>query len=210
MAHVRSAALDRKPSLDLTNSINGIGIKLARRGASIPRSPRWGRSQALRVEPVGFSFARVGCRQLQTILPFKPILLGRDRRIRLGKSGGPPLLAPSLKVEGDSAHDRNLRVRGPSCDCLNAHGALKVQRRGVRCGITAGNPCDGGYQPALGSLPAKPTPAESVDPARGPSCVDLRLECVKDWVCALGSQGATRQPESRSYDRPSCISRAGR
>jgi hypothetical protein len=38
------------------------------------------------------------------ILPFKLLLFGRGRT---DKSGGPPLFAPSLKVEGDDTHDNS-------------------------------------------------------------------------------------------------------
>jgi hypothetical protein len=50
-------------------------------------------------------------------LPFKAMLLGRGRCNRRGKSGGPALLEPSLKVKRDTAHYENSgsspRFQGP-------------------------------------------------------------------------------------------------
>ena len=49
------------------------------------------------------------------------------RRRRPTKSGGPPLLAPSFKVQGDIAHNRNSGFAVlPQCDDLNAHRVRKV------------------------------------------------------------------------------------
>jgi hypothetical protein len=44
------------------------------------------------------------------LLPSKAMLLLERARGR--KSGGPPLLAPSFKVQRDNAHNQKLRVRG--------------------------------------------------------------------------------------------------
>jgi hypothetical protein len=52
---------------------------------------------------VGFSFAFVGRGDsLILLLPFKAVLFGRA-----GKSGRPPLLEPSLKVQRDIAHNQS-------------------------------------------------------------------------------------------------------
>jgi hypothetical protein len=51
---------------------------------------------------VGFSFAVVGRGEL-LLLPFKAMLL--SERARGLKSGSPPPLAPSFKVQGDIAHN---------------------------------------------------------------------------------------------------------
>jgi hypothetical protein len=66
-------------------------ITRKRRGASVPRL------RARRFTPAGFSFVFAGRGKLLT-LPFMPMLLGRGRCNRREKSGGPPLLEPSLKV----------------------------------------------------------------------------------------------------------------
>jgi hypothetical protein len=52
------------------------------------------------LNPAGFSFAFAGCGKLLTLL--FPMLLERAR-----KSGGPPLLAPSFKVQRDTAHNQS-------------------------------------------------------------------------------------------------------
>jgi hypothetical protein len=71
--------------------------------ASVPAlTHRCYRSQACRFSPAGFSFAVVGRGEL-LLLPFKAMLL--SERARGLKSGGPPLFAPSFKVQGDIAHN---------------------------------------------------------------------------------------------------------
>ena len=57
-------------------------------------------------------------------MPRKPIPLVRDRQ---RKSGGPPLLKPSFKVERDSTHgQRSGSWVAPGLEGLNARGPLKV------------------------------------------------------------------------------------
>jgi hypothetical protein len=58
---------------------------------------------------VDFSFA-LARRDRLLILPVRLMLLARGQRIRSQKSGGPPPFEPSLKVEGDIAHNQKLRV----------------------------------------------------------------------------------------------------
>jgi hypothetical protein len=56
---------------------------------------------ARRFTPAGFSFAFVGRGDpLMLLRPFKAMLFGRA-----GKSGRPPPLEPSLKVQRDIAHN---------------------------------------------------------------------------------------------------------
>jgi hypothetical protein len=52
--------------------------------------------------PAGFSFAFVGRGDPLMLLPFKAMLFGRA-----GKSGRPPPLEPSLKVQRDIAHNQS-------------------------------------------------------------------------------------------------------
>jgi hypothetical protein len=67
------------------------------------RSHRWYRSQARRFNPAGFSFGFGGRGDpLMLLLPFKAMLFARAR-----KSGRPPPLEPSLKVQRDIAHKLN-------------------------------------------------------------------------------------------------------
>jgi hypothetical protein len=92
----------------LDQAADGFGARCIIRpgpGVSVPRSHHCGRPEARRLIPVGFSFALAG-RARQLILPFKLMLLGRGRRIRSQESGGPPPFEPSLKVEGDTAHNQ--------------------------------------------------------------------------------------------------------
>jgi hypothetical protein len=70
----------------------------------VPRSHRRQRSRARRFNPVGFSFALVGPRNLLP-LPLRPLALRRGRFRRPGKSGSPPPFAPSLNVQGHDAHN---------------------------------------------------------------------------------------------------------
>jgi len=104
-------------------SIRSPGLKLRRNRAG-PASPavariapsraalcregsrRWGRPQARRPNPAGFSFDFAVLGKLSNLL-FMPVLLGRGRRNRPHKSGGPPLFEPSLKVQRDNAHNQN-------------------------------------------------------------------------------------------------------
>jgi hypothetical protein len=60
-------------------------------------------SSDIRFTPAG-SFSFSGRGKLLTP-PLKAMLLGRGRWRRRGKSGCPPLLEPSLKVERDTAHN---------------------------------------------------------------------------------------------------------
>ena len=59
--------------------------------------------QARRLNPASFSFPFAGRGRLT--LRFKPMLLVRGGFHRPGKSGGPPLFEPSLKVKRDDAHN---------------------------------------------------------------------------------------------------------
>jgi hypothetical protein len=75
-----------------------------------------GRGLALwtrRFTPAGFPFAFAGRDRLLT-LAFKEMLLGPAR----WKSGCPPLLEPSLKVERDTAHNRNSGFVAPVSNAL--------------------------------------------------------------------------------------------
>jgi hypothetical protein len=74
--------------------------------ASVPRSHRWGKPETRRLNPVGFSFARVGRGDLLALF-FRPMFSRCDRWNRSGESSGPPLFAPSLKIERDIAHNQN-------------------------------------------------------------------------------------------------------
>ena len=71
-------------------------------GVSVPRSHRRFRPQARRLNVAGFSFAVIGRGEL-LLLPFKAMLL--SERARRRKSGRPPPLATSFKVQGDIAHN---------------------------------------------------------------------------------------------------------
>jgi hypothetical protein len=66
----------------------------------------WTRAQVRAREPAGSTragFAFVGCGDpLMPLLPFKAVLFGRAR-----KSGRPPLLEPSRKVQRDIAHNQS-------------------------------------------------------------------------------------------------------
>jgi hypothetical protein len=71
------------------------------RGASVLRSDRWCRPDARRLDLLGFLLALAGLDLL--LLTFRPWLFGRGW-IWAGESGGPPLFAPFLKVEGNTGH----------------------------------------------------------------------------------------------------------
>ena len=60
------------------------------------------RRQARRLNATGFAFAVVGRGEFLMLLLFKAMLLLERARGR--KAGGPPLLAPSLKVQRNTAH----------------------------------------------------------------------------------------------------------
>ena len=93
-------------------------MKKVGRGASVPRSHRGRRPQTLRLNPVGFSFALSGRGDLLA-LSFRPLLSRCDRLLRPGKSSGPTLFAPSLKVQRDDTHNP------PPTKAFNTHCALK-------------------------------------------------------------------------------------
>jgi hypothetical protein len=98
-------------------------------GLSVPRSHPRCRPQARRFNPAGFSFGfgGFGKRLLLLLLLLLRLALGRRWRSRPTKSGAPPLLAPSFKVQGDIAHNRNSGFAVlPQCDDLNAHRVRKV------------------------------------------------------------------------------------
>ncbi len=96
------------------------------RGASVPRPRSRCRPQARRLNAVGFSFAVVGRGELSMLLlPFKAMLLLERARGR--KSGGPPMLAPSFKVQRDNAHNQSSGFAvAPGLKAHNARGPLKV------------------------------------------------------------------------------------
>jgi hypothetical protein len=59
------------------------------------------------------------------LLPFKAMLFGRA-----GKSGRPPPLEPSLKVQRDIAHNQSSGFAvAPRVKSLNARGPLKIHPR---------------------------------------------------------------------------------
>jgi hypothetical protein len=61
--------------------------------------------QARRLNATGFAFAVVGRGELLMLLLFKAMLLLEGARGR--KAGGPPLLAPSFKVQRNTAHNQS-------------------------------------------------------------------------------------------------------
>ena len=63
------------------------------------------RRQARRLNATGFAFAVVGRGELLMLLLFKAMLLLEGARGR--KAGGPPLLAPSFKVQRNTAHNQS-------------------------------------------------------------------------------------------------------
>ena len=86
--------------------------------------------QARRLNPASFSFPFAGRGRLT--LRFKPMLLVRGGFHRPGKSGGPPLLEPSFKVEGNGAHNQSSGLAvAPGLKAHNARGPLKVHPK--RC-----------------------------------------------------------------------------
>jgi len=86
------------------------------------------RSRARRLNPAGFSFAFVGRGDPLMLLPFKATLFGRA-----GKSGRPPPLEPSLKVQRDIAHNQCSGFAvAPRVKGLNARGPLKVHPMAYR------------------------------------------------------------------------------
>jgi hypothetical protein len=87
------------------------------------------RPQVRRLNAAGFSVAVVGRGELLMLLPFKAMLLLERARGR--KSGGPPLLAPSFKVQRDNAHDQSSGLWSPRVKGLNARGPLKVHAVGT-------------------------------------------------------------------------------
>jgi hypothetical protein len=84
---------------------------------------RWRGLTAGRLKLVGFSFALAGRRRLPTV-PCKLMLFRRVRRLR-SESGGPPLFEPSLKIEGDTAHNPKLRLVAPGLMDPQRAGSLK-------------------------------------------------------------------------------------
>src|SRR5258705_32870 len=67
------------------------------------------RRQARRPNATGFAFAVVGRGELLMLLLFKAMLLLERAGGR--KAGGPPLLAPSFKVQRNTAHNQSSRFR---------------------------------------------------------------------------------------------------
>ena len=63
------------------------------------------RRQARRLNATGFAFAVVGRGELLMLLLFKAMLLLERAGGR--KAGGPPLLAPSFKVQRNTAHNQS-------------------------------------------------------------------------------------------------------
>src|SRR3984893_9289621 len=81
-------------------------------------------------QPGGFFFCLCRARRDLLTLAFKPMGLGRGRGTWRGKSGGPPLFKPSLKVQRDDTHNQNSGFAvAPVSMVLNARGALKVPNR---------------------------------------------------------------------------------
>jgi|SRR6478672_10227658 hypothetical protein len=113
---------NNRPSLISTQRrlfVEGAGLW------SVPRSHCWYRPQARRFNPADFTFGFGGFGKLLLLLR---LALGRRWRSRPTKSGGPSLLEPSLKVQGN-AHNRNSGFAVlPQCDDLNAHRIRKVPR----------------------------------------------------------------------------------
>ena len=116
---------NNRPSLISTQRrlfVEGAGLW------SVPRSHCWYRPQARRFNPAGFSFGFGGFGKLLLLLR---LALGRRWRSRPTKSGGPPPLEPSLKVQGDIAHNQSSGFAvAPRVKGLNAHGPLKVRQSG--------------------------------------------------------------------------------
>jgi hypothetical protein len=85
------------------------------------------RPQVRRANAAGFAFAVVGHGELLMLfLPFKAMLLSQRAGGR--KSGGPPLLAPSFKVQRNTAHNPSSGlVVAPVSKELNAFDGLKVR-----------------------------------------------------------------------------------
>jgi hypothetical protein len=73
------------------------------------------------------------------LLPFKAMLLLERARGR--KSGGPPLLAPSFKVQRNTAHNQSSGFAvAPGLKAHNARGPLKVQGASGRTSENEGDP----------------------------------------------------------------------
>jgi hypothetical protein len=89
----------------------------------VGRSHRRCRPQARRFNPAGFPFGFGGFGKLLLLR----LASGRHKRSRSTKSGGPPPLEPSLKIQGDIAHYQSSGFAvAPRVKGLNAHGPLKV------------------------------------------------------------------------------------
>ena len=128
-------------------------------GASVPRSRRRCRPQARRFNP-GFSFGFGGFGKLLLLLR---LALRCRWRSRPTKSGGPPPFAPSLKVQGYNAHDRNSGFSVlPVRDDLNAHRVRKVPP-----GISGGRPCARADRPGRNSPQFPDSPAGFLESWRG-------------------------------------------
>ena len=89
-------------------SVRGAGLPVRRLCARRLTLADKDRPQVRRVNAAGFSFAVVGHGELLT-LPFKAMLLMERARGR--KAGGPPLLAPSFKVQRNTAHNQSSGFR---------------------------------------------------------------------------------------------------
>ena len=87
------------------------------------------RRQARRLNATGFAFAVVGRGELLMLLLFKAMLLLERAGGR--KAGGPPLLAPSFKVQRDNAHNKISGLWSPRVKGLNARDPLKVHPLGT-------------------------------------------------------------------------------
>jgi len=90
-------------------SVRGAGLPVRRLCARRLTSADKDRPQVRRVNAAGFSFAVVGHGELLMLLPFKAMLL--MERARRRKAGGPPLLAPSFKVQRNTAHNQSSGFR---------------------------------------------------------------------------------------------------
>jgi hypothetical protein len=84
--------------------------------------------QARRLNATGFAFAVVGRSELLMLLLFKAALLLERAGGR--KAGGRPLLAPSFKVQRNTAHNQSSGFTvAPGSKASNARGPLKVRSK---------------------------------------------------------------------------------
>jgi hypothetical protein len=104
VALIQSAQLPKGSLAELSDCSMGPRLR-ARRLTSAGKD----RSQVRRLNATGFAFAVVGRGELLMLLLFKAMLLLERAGGR--KAGGPPLLAPSFKVQRNTAHNQSSRFR---------------------------------------------------------------------------------------------------